>query len=392
MTQRDICRACAERLCLSVISEHEDAGKSATTTRGRDALAAAMAVAIGSRAAIIVYRFDRLSRNLGDSYAIRDALMAKGCRIISATEGEAESSPFSRAMFAMMATFAELENDIRRERCMLGKTARAKQGGWAGGGSPVGFQNGRNPEGIPILIPDGAMSEIIRAAFLDFIGGAINKAQMIQRLCNAGIAKKTARRAILAPVYGGIIRNAWTGGQDIPAAFSGLIPADQWRAMQSKISRGKRIALKDNPAFPFNRTIVCGICGHPCRSGFSRCRNTVIGYYSCATPGHITARRADVHAQVHALLAEFGQRLGRLSPDLAGSFRDPNPLMTRLDVPQIKELIRLVFIEFKLTREKKIEPAQNSIFATIVDEVRVDEIEKQIGRLANIRPTRQIET
>jgi hypothetical protein len=42
-TQLDACRACAARLGLAVLSEHEDAGKSARSTVGRDALAAAEA-------------------------------------------------------------------------------------------------------------------------------------------------------------------------------------------------------------------------------------------------------------------------------------------------------------------------------------------------------------
>ena len=189
-TQREACRTCAARLGLRVISEHEDAGKSARSTVGRDALAAAMDAATQSGAALIVYKFDRLSRNLGDGYDLRDVLVAKGCRIISATEGEASATPVSKAMFAMMMAFAELDNDMRTERCHGGMRARARQGGW-NSNPPIGFKLARNAARIAILVPDGVQSEILRPAFLDFVGGKISKSGLIGRLKQAGI--RTAR-------------------------------------------------------------------------------------------------------------------------------------------------------------------------------------------------------
>lgn len=204
-TQAEACRACAARLGLVVVSEHEDAGKSAKSTVGRDALAAAVDAAITARAALIVYKFDRLSRNLGDGYDLRDMLLAKGCRIISATEGEASASPVSKALYAMMMAFSELDNDMRAERCRTGMCARAKAGFWLSN-PPVGFKLGKHPSGGTILVPDGDQSVILRTAFLDFISGRIDKSGLIKRLKDAGHPGSTIDRIIRSPVYGGIIR------------------------------------------------------------------------------------------------------------------------------------------------------------------------------------------
>jgi DNA invertase Pin-like site-specific DNA recombinase len=304
-TQLDACRQCAARLCLSVLSEHEDAGKSARSTVGRDALAAAMDAAAKSKATLIVYKFDRLSRNLGDGYDLRDILIAKGCRIISASEGEASATPVSKAMYAMMMAFAELDNDVRAERCHAGMVSRAMAGAWVSN-APIGFRASRNAAGAPVLVPDGNKSEILRSAFLDFVGGAINKSGLVARLKREGWPDSTISRIIRSPVYGGIIRSSLTGGEDVPAAFPGLITADQWYILEARMRHGKRVALKDNPAFPYTSTIFCAICGQPVRSGFAKSRGHSFGYYFCGKASHPKARREDVHAQIAGMLAQIG--------------------------------------------------------------------------------------
>ena len=305
-TQLDACRSCAARLGLEIVSEHQDAGKSAKTVVGRDALAAAVDSATSTGSTLIVYKFDRLSRNLGDGYDLRDMLVAKGCRIVSATEGEASSSPVSKAMYAMMMAFAELDNDMRSERCHAGMVARAVQGGW-NSNPPVGFLLSRNQAGISVLVPDGVQSEILRSAFLDFISGKTTKGELILRLKGAGHPDSTITRIIRSPVYGGIIRNTLTGGEDIKAAFPGLITQDQWYIMESMLSGGSRAKLKNNPAFPYTGTVVCAICGKPLRSGFTRSKGRLFGYYFCRTAGHVKIKRSDLHDQVAAMLVEIGK-------------------------------------------------------------------------------------
>ena len=446
-TQLEACRQCAARLGLSVLSEHEDAGKSARSTVGRDALAAAMDAAAKSKAALIVYKFDRLSRNLGDGYDLRDILIAKGCRIISASEGEASATPVSKAMYAMMMAFAELDNDMRTERCHAGMVARAMAGAWVSN-APIGFRAVRDAAGAPVLVPDGDKSEILRAAFLDFVAGSIDKAGLTARLKRQGWPDSTVSRIIRSPVYGGIVRNNLTGGEDVPAAFPGLVTADQWYILEARMRHGKRVTLKDNPAFPYTSTIFCSLCGLPVRSGFAKSRGNAFGYYFCGKAGHPKAKRENVHTQVAWMLAQIGtmteylellkrsvaavevddperkerdrhrRAVSRIEPQLAklrgalldGTFSreeydaenvrlraalaeskawlaehdaaadlrskamdvlirvftDPEAAIAKLQVPQIKDLIRIMFGKFTLTAEKQIEPAQTSAYVELM--------------------------
>lgn len=445
-TQREACRAAAARLGLSVLSEHEDAGKSAKSVVGRDALTAAVDAAVHAKAALVVYKFDRLSRNLGDGYELRDLLAAKGCRIISATEGEATTTPVSKALYAMMMAFAELDNDIRAERCRSGMRARAMQGGWSSS-PPAGFALSRNAAGVPVLVPDGDRAELLRSAFIDFADGRIDKAALIGRIKQAGYPDSTASRIIRNPAYGGIIRNALTEGDDVPAAFPGLVTPDQWYIIEARLGGPSFERQSDNPAFPFTGTVICSICGRPLRSGFSRGRGGTYGYYFCREAGHPKISAGELHAQANAMLARLGtvkpflemlkkavakreltdphseerqrrqrdiiraesqlQRLrsalldGIFTRDeydaeklrinatlsearrwladhadaadrraacidlLIGIFSDPAALLSKLTVPQTKDLIRIVFNRFTLTSDKKIEPSQDSVFTVL---------------------------
>ena len=90
---------------------------------------------------VIVYKLDRLSRNQLDTlFLIEKVFLAHGCEFLSITENFDTSSPFGRAMLGMLAVFAQLEKEQIRERMLLGKEARKKEGLWRGGAkTPIGY-------------------------------------------------------------------------------------------------------------------------------------------------------------------------------------------------------------------------------------------------------------
>ena len=49
------------------------------------------------------------------------------------------STPFGRAMIGILAVFAQLEREQIKERTMIGKEARAKEGKFGGGTEPIGY-------------------------------------------------------------------------------------------------------------------------------------------------------------------------------------------------------------------------------------------------------------
>ena len=90
---------------------------------------------------VLVYKLDRLSRSQKDTLElIEDIFLSNKCDFISMSENFDTSSPFGRAMIGILSVFAQLEREQIKERMSMGKTGRAKKGGYHGGGYlPVGY-------------------------------------------------------------------------------------------------------------------------------------------------------------------------------------------------------------------------------------------------------------
>lgn len=77
----------------------------------------------------LVYKMDRFSRSLENHIQIRALLSQYNVRLVSMTEN-IEESPTGRLMEHILASFAQFDNEVRRERVINGTVARLKQGYW----------------------------------------------------------------------------------------------------------------------------------------------------------------------------------------------------------------------------------------------------------------------
>ena len=90
---------------------------------------------------LLTFKLDRLSRNLKDILVfIDDNLNPKGIALQSVTENFNTQSAEGRLFLQMLGSFAEFERKRIGERCMSGKKATAKKGGWNGGRVPYGYR------------------------------------------------------------------------------------------------------------------------------------------------------------------------------------------------------------------------------------------------------------
>lgn len=77
---------------------------------------------------LVVYAIDRLGRSTLDVLKNVETIKEKGVRLVILQQGLDTSTPAGKLMLTVFSGFAELENDLRRERQMLG-IARAKAEG-----------------------------------------------------------------------------------------------------------------------------------------------------------------------------------------------------------------------------------------------------------------------
>lgn len=83
----------------------------------------------------VVYKLDRLARSTKELYVITEELKEKGVKFVSLNDNIDTSTAVGKAMFGMLAVFAEFEREIIRERTQAGLEAARKRG--RPGGRPV---------------------------------------------------------------------------------------------------------------------------------------------------------------------------------------------------------------------------------------------------------------
>jgi DNA invertase Pin-like site-specific DNA recombinase len=130
--------ALKEAGCEKVFSEK----RTGTTTDNRDALAQALEwVRAGD--VLVVTRLDRLARSITDLRQIIDRLTAKGVGFRAIQQGGIDTTKAEgRLMLNMLASFAEFETDLRKDRQADG-IAKAKE---------KGVYRGRPPKSDPAVM------------------------------------------------------------------------------------------------------------------------------------------------------------------------------------------------------------------------------------------------
>lgn len=88
---------------------------------------------------IVVYRLDRISRNMADFALLMDKLAKKGTSFYSTNERFDTSTLSGQMMMTISAAFAQFERQIIAERVKDNVYKLAKTGRWLGGTPPLGF-------------------------------------------------------------------------------------------------------------------------------------------------------------------------------------------------------------------------------------------------------------
>jgi DNA invertase Pin-like site-specific DNA recombinase len=103
-----------------------------TKRDGRQELARVLSL-LSDGDALVVTRLDRLGRSLRDLANIAHELEEKGAHLRVIEQSVDTSTAAGKAFFGMLATFAQFETDVRRERQLEGIEAAKKEKRYKGG-------------------------------------------------------------------------------------------------------------------------------------------------------------------------------------------------------------------------------------------------------------------
>ncbi|MGN0763013.1 MAG: recombinase family protein [Aristaeellaceae bacterium] len=201
---------------LAGLAVYEDEGFSGGNLN-RPAFQAMMKAAREKRLrAIIVYRLDRISRNISDFAALIGTLSQLGVAFISIREQFDTGTPMGRAMMYIASVFSQLERETIAERIRDNMHELAKTGRWLGGVTPTGYAaesvtaltvDGKTRRACRLrLIPEEA--ELVRTVYGLFLQSrslTATEAELMQRGLRTRRGKYFSRFAIRAmlqnPVY-----------------------------------------------------------------------------------------------------------------------------------------------------------------------------------------------
>ena len=290
----------------------EDAGYSGKNTDRPQYQQMIERVHQGEFSHLIVWKIDRISRNLKDFTELYDDL--KDCKVtfISKNEQFDTSSAMGEAMLKIILVFAELERKLTAERVFSIMLSRAEKGLWNGASVPLGYVWSKELK-FPTIDPTEAatVSEIFN--LYELLQSTVRVSNKLntdhyKTKRNGTWVAKTVHGILTNPFYIGTYRyNVKTGGtrrwkdkkewivrdDNHPA----IISKDQYYRVQQILENNKTWTSDYQRSLMhthiFSKLIHCDNCGKHLRAGLDRKRSD--GYqpsrYYCATTDDLTTKR-----------------------------------------------------------------------------------------------------
>lgn len=260
----------------------EDAGKSAKNTK-RPAFERMMQmVRAGQISHVLVYKIDRVSRNLVDFSLMYDDFKKNRVVFISLNEQFDTSSAIGEAILKIILVFAELERKMTSERVMDIMLGRAKNGLWNGANVPFGYAW---DDVLQFPVPHPTEADIIKFMY-DFYEREQSSCKLRDYLNGHDIptkrggewTSKTVADIIRNPMYKGTYRynyresargkikprEEWIVLEDV---FTPLVSKEQWencnKIMDSNAAARNNMCSQSKKKYyhVFGGLLRCGVCG-----------------------------------------------------------------------------------------------------------------------------------
>jgi DNA invertase Pin-like site-specific DNA recombinase len=268
---------------------------------------------------LLVWKVDRLARNVGDHFNIKASLLKLGVRVVSVTE-PIDAKPEGKLLETILAGFAQFDNDIRAARTVQGMRRKIQEGifPWQ---PPLGYKGAAQAGSKKMEpdVPDQPAFGLLQHAWSELATGAYTKAQIRRMLEQRGLRNRQGNplssqiidHIFSNPFYACVIVDPWSSeehaGKHLP-----MVSQETFAAVQRVIAaRNRSLPHRGlRPEFPLRSFARCANCEGPVTGSFSRGRSRIYPYYHC------TRRNCDQHGyyaldEVHE---EYAQFLAEVSP------------------------------------------------------------------------------
>lgn len=265
---------------------------------------------------LLVWKLDRLARNVTDHFNIKATLLKHGVQVISVTE-PIDSNPEGKLMETILAGFAQFDNDVRAMRTVQGMRKKL-QDGFFPWNPPLGYRTVTRGEKKTLPDePNQPLFGLLQRAWKTFATGAYTKAEMLRLIANWGIVTRNNEPLMAQsldnlfrnPYYAGILVDPWSGeeyeGKHLP-----MVTREEFARVQQTISTRSRSIPhhRMRPEFPLRGSVRCPACKRYMTSSFSRGHGGRYAYYHCNYRGCGNRKSyptTDVHDEFRSFLTKI---------------------------------------------------------------------------------------
>ncbi len=360
---------------------------------------------------VVIFKLERMSRNMDEWGPFRAFLERHGCRLESATEDISESEPEGRLKNNILISVSDFERRNTAKKTRIKMRQQAMRGYWNGGMVPYGYSYDKNTQSLQKHPTD---SLVIRRIFeqaaqlvsLTDIANALNAEglrtpeRVMQRrdgtsdIWGGRVFRSDGLRLIIRnPLYRGVVKFE---GQEYPAKHEALVSQEIWDRANAATAETKARPVylfqeRDAQNHLLKGLAWCGSCGRalvPNDSGKKSVRGVKYRYYTCSLFRRESATRpcavgrlsADaLERVVIALIGEASKH-----PTLIGEMVEVSRRMRvgdrdalRREVDRTKEALTVV--------DKKLRNCAEAVANDGADALR----EALIRRAADLRDERQ---
>jgi site-specific DNA recombinase len=302
--------------------------------------------------ALIIWKFDRLSRNFEDMFFLRNSLNKINVEIISATETN-ENSATGKLMRNVFSSFAQFETDINSERTRNGMKQVLLEGRMTGR-PPLGYKNGRDDQNNKIIVQTED-AKFIKKALELFATGQYKQFEVVEIIKSLDYHKlslKQFNKHIRNPFYAGLIHKPEWGINYHQGIHEPLISKDTYFKIQDIINGHKVKHLNrkaDNPDFPLRGFVKCDKCNGKLTGSKSRSKlKKRYSYYHGSRGCKLRVRKEKLESDFISLLKSYEPRKDTLklfNAILIDAWEDKNKYI-EIEKKQLQKM-------FKALSEKK---------------------------------------
>jgi DNA invertase Pin-like site-specific DNA recombinase len=233
---------------------------------------------------LTVWKFDRLGRSLADLVAVIDDLIARGVNVVSLTEAMDLSTAGGRLAFHVLASAAEFERELVKERTAATLRVRIEAGMVVRGPRLYGFAD----DGVSHVEHECVtIREIVRRVQADeSIHGIVDdlNQRKIPTATGGTWARYGLRELLRNPRLAGL--HSYKGKVLGPGSWEPIISVEEHEEMKARLPRYKGRGIGGgrpiSDRYPYSGVLTCGVCHVGRMIGNSR--GAARRYYGCGNP------------------------------------------------------------------------------------------------------------